>query len=341
MPLESQNLTISVCICSLNPDPIIFQLLAKGLSLQTLNQKKWEIIIIDNGSKEPIENRFSSIFTWQPATRWVNEPIRGFANVRRRAILEAHGEIIVWVDDDCILSPEYLNQVIQLFMENPEVGIFTGSIAFSSQPGANYFSRCIYEQSAFGSIYSGMYKTKENKRFTLATRGGAGMAMKKEIGLAYLSNFDVYRKLSNLLTLRKLPSLCFEDLDFDMTAIRMGYKLGRNGNLQLTHLARQDDMKILKLTTRSYKMGFNHELFELRWGWHNLSKNKLIDIIIFIKSCGWPRLPISRWFIRSISYAGVLFAKLVLKQNASIMAAVIECQIELSNPSNDQKLGNG
>jgi glycosyltransferase involved in cell wall biosynthesis len=83
-----------------------------GLARQTLAVPTWELIVVDNGSSPPLAaqpeiKRFAR-------ARLVIEPHAGLTRARLRGISEARGELIVFVDDDNVLAPDYLDQVHRL-----------------------------------------------------------------------------------------------------------------------------------------------------------------------------------------------------------------------------------
>lgn len=324
MSLDFQNMAIinkidiSVCICTLNPQEDLFLMVIEALRNQSFPEGRWEIIIVDNGSDYSLKEKFEHNFLWHPNVRFCFEPTRGFAYSRRKAINEARGKIVVWVDDDCILDSNYLTEANYLCEEYPQVGIFTGSVQYLAQDGADVFAKRMYEYMSRNSTFLGFYTTKDSSRYTIATRGGPGMIMRKEIGEKYVDDFWRYERIINLLRPYNLPSLSYEDIDLDMTALQLGFELGRSGSLVLVHMAHVSELKIEKMASRAYKLGFNNELFELRWGWHKIENN----IITIIKKFVWDLVhsfkSIDHWLVNSLYFLGVLKARLALAKNINL-----------------------
>ncbi|MBM3853727.1 MAG: glycosyltransferase family 2 protein, partial [Verrucomicrobia bacterium] len=106
------NPVISVVLPTRNPHRGRLARTLDGLAQQTLAVPAWELIVVDNASSPPLAARPDSNLI-DPA-RIVVEPHVGLTRARLRGIAEARGEIIVFVDDDNVLAPDYLGQVHRL-----------------------------------------------------------------------------------------------------------------------------------------------------------------------------------------------------------------------------------
>lgn len=94
-----------------------------GLAAQTLPATEWESVLVDNASAPPV----AASAAGSPASlRIVREPQLGLTNARRRGLREARGEFIVLVDDDNVLAPGYLADVLRIFAAHPKVGALGG-----------------------------------------------------------------------------------------------------------------------------------------------------------------------------------------------------------------------
>ena len=76
----------------------------EGLVRQT--RKPGEVLIIDNGPREETERVVASFRESLPV-RYVPEPARGYGNARNRGLVEAAGEILYFLDDDCVAEPDW------------------------------------------------------------------------------------------------------------------------------------------------------------------------------------------------------------------------------------------
>lgn len=111
---------ISLIICTHNPRADYLERTLKALENQTLPTDHWELLLIDNASKEPLAGKWD--LSWHPQARVVREEKVGLTAARLCGIHEARGELLVFVDDDNVLAPDYLQVVCDLFSELPHLG---------------------------------------------------------------------------------------------------------------------------------------------------------------------------------------------------------------------------
>jgi cellulose synthase/poly-beta-1,6-N-acetylglucosamine synthase-like glycosyltransferase len=81
-----------------------------------------EILVVDNGSTDAT----ASLIQARPV-RYLREPKRGVSNARNRGIAESRGEILAFVDADCLVDPQWLTELVRTF-EDPEVGCVAGAL---------------------------------------------------------------------------------------------------------------------------------------------------------------------------------------------------------------------
>ncbi|MBV9105715.1 MAG: glycosyltransferase, partial [Verrucomicrobia bacterium] len=81
---------------------------------------EWELLVVDNASQRAIADLVN--LTWHPNARHIREEVLGLTPARLRGIREAQGELIVFVDDDSILEPSYLEIGVGIGKSRPELG---------------------------------------------------------------------------------------------------------------------------------------------------------------------------------------------------------------------------
>ena len=82
-----------------------------------------EILVVDNGS----DDGTPAAIRRHPGARYLFEPRRGVSNARNRGIQEAKGEIVAFLDGDCIPEPGWLSAITAPFSD-PEVGCVAGEL---------------------------------------------------------------------------------------------------------------------------------------------------------------------------------------------------------------------
>jgi cellulose synthase/poly-beta-1,6-N-acetylglucosamine synthase-like glycosyltransferase len=81
-----------------------------------------EILVVDNGSTD----RTAALIRSRPV-RYLREPKPGVSNARNRGIAESGGEILAFVDADCLVEPQWLTELVRPF-EAPDVGSVAGDL---------------------------------------------------------------------------------------------------------------------------------------------------------------------------------------------------------------------
>lgn len=125
----------SVIICSHNPRPDYLRRTLDALREQTLERERWELLLIDNASKEHLANVWD--LSWHPGGQHIREDELGLTPARLRGIKEARGDILVFVDDDNVLASDFLEHIDAIAARHPYLGVFgSGSVEpeFETQP---------------------------------------------------------------------------------------------------------------------------------------------------------------------------------------------------------------
>lgn len=120
---------ISVIICTYNRDKYIYNVL-KSLALGTLEHSAYEIILVDNNCTDNTRqevDHFCNVFP-QVNLRYFVETNQGLSHARNRGIKESKGDILVYVDDDATVNPEYLKTYADWFESHPETDAAGGPI---------------------------------------------------------------------------------------------------------------------------------------------------------------------------------------------------------------------
>jgi GT2 family glycosyltransferase len=99
---------VSVVLATYNRLESLMRLLS-CLSKQTLPSDRFEVVVVDDGSTVPVRERLPLVPASFPfSLRIIEQKNAGPAAARHRGVLEARGEILVFVDDDMELPPRFL-----------------------------------------------------------------------------------------------------------------------------------------------------------------------------------------------------------------------------------------
>jgi glycosyltransferase involved in cell wall biosynthesis len=191
---------------------------------------QWELIVVDNHSSEPVSGCCD--LSWHPQGRVVVEPELGLTPARLRGLAEAAGEIIVFADDDNVLSPDYLRQVLVLFEQQPRLGCIGAGILkpeFESEPlpetrpYLSYLALREMDRDVWGN------------QITAWIPWGAGLCVRKVVGGLYRE--AISRSTLGISLDRKGDSLISGgDDEFSHVAVAHGWGVGVFTALKITHL---------------------------------------------------------------------------------------------------------
>jgi glycosyltransferase involved in cell wall biosynthesis len=88
-----------------------------------------EIVVVDNGSRDATSKAVEQWATGCPfPVRLVMEPRPGLSVARNRALGTAQGELLVFTDDDCRLSKEYISELLRYDASDIEPVLRGGSV---------------------------------------------------------------------------------------------------------------------------------------------------------------------------------------------------------------------
>jgi glycosyltransferase involved in cell wall biosynthesis len=114
------------------------------LKAQTLSHEYWELLVVDNASAKPIAEKYD--ISWHPNGRHIYEAELGTGYARRRGLAEFASDMVVFVDDDNVLSANYLEQAIAVGESHAFLGVWGGTNVpeFESDPPSwiNEFHKC-------------------------------------------------------------------------------------------------------------------------------------------------------------------------------------------------------
>jgi glycosyltransferase involved in cell wall biosynthesis len=175
------EMNISVIICAHNPRKDYLQRVLAALKNQTLPKDQWEMLLIDNASKELLSEKWN--LSWHPKARHIREEELGLTPARLRGIREAKGEILVFVDDDCELVENYLQVGLSLSERHPVIGAWSGQCmpVFESEPPE-------WSKPHWGRLTIRVFNTEKwSNDFNreLEMPWGAGLFIRKEVALFY------------------------------------------------------------------------------------------------------------------------------------------------------------
>ncbi|MBD2665437.1 glycosyl transferase, family 2 [Richelia sinica FACHB-800] len=145
--LETNNsddyLDITVAIPTYNGEKRLPQVLDHLLNQTGIEHFKWEIIVIDNNSSDNTSN-IVSVYQEknqeQPIISYYVEHQQGVGFARLRAVREAKGNLVAFLDDDNLPDPNWLFAAYEFGLKYPTAGAWGGQIHanFEVNPPENF-----------------------------------------------------------------------------------------------------------------------------------------------------------------------------------------------------------
>jgi glycosyltransferase involved in cell wall biosynthesis len=207
----------------------------EALRLQTLGTTEWELLLIDNASSPAVGSLVS--LTWHPNARHIREENLGLTQARLRGVGEAEGQLLVFVDDDNLLDPNYLTNAVAIYEEYPFIGAFGGSITGEFEVDPPVSITPYLEGLAIRKTVRDHWSNA--KKWSEATPFGAGMCIRREVAELYserVRNDSIRGALD-----RQGTSLgAGGDVDMAWTSFSLKKGTGCFARLRVTHLISKD-----------------------------------------------------------------------------------------------------
>lgn len=102
--------------------------LIHSLDLQVYDKNDFEIIIVDNGSTDDTRS-CKSIFEHQYPQlniKYLLEPTPGLLSGRHTGAIHSSSDILIFVDDDIITTPNWLCSIVDSFEKYPDINLIGG-----------------------------------------------------------------------------------------------------------------------------------------------------------------------------------------------------------------------
>lgn len=178
--MNSELYKISLVICTYNRSRYLPGSL-ESINLQTMDKNLFEVVVIDNASTDDTKEIIHNYISKNPSIHitYYFEQNKGLSFARNRGIAEARSPLIAYVDDDVILTPDYLKELLSFFDKNPEAAGAGGKVIPKYESGSEPAWMNKYLAGFVGNVNHGT----EIKLFTPSMKypAGCNMIYKKNI----------------------------------------------------------------------------------------------------------------------------------------------------------------
>ncbi len=237
---------LGVIICAHNSRAGHIGRALQALRAQTLAAQHYELLVVDNASAPPLRTALD--LSWHPNSRIVTEPRLGLSWARLCAIEHCAADVLVWVDDDNLLAPDYLETAAALARDWPMLGVWGcgNFIPEWESPPPEAFAPYL----KYLAIHRAPGDRWSNQPYDYAAiPAGAGLCCRRTVAHAYARTLREDRRRALLGRNGQTLGAC-EDIDLALHAIDIGLGTGVFTRLTLTHLmpeSRTQEAYLLRL----------------------------------------------------------------------------------------------
>jgi glycosyltransferase involved in cell wall biosynthesis len=246
---------LSVILCTHHPRESFFPRVLAALAAQTLPREQWELLVVDNASKPPLDP--------VPDGRTIREETLGLVHARLAGIRESRGEILVFVDDDNLLAPDYLAETIEIGRAWPQLGTWGGQALAEWETTPPEWTRRFWNWIGVRELVRDLWSNVPDD--TRTAPFGAGMCVRRRVAETWASELanDPIRCTLGRTGARLTGS---EDSDLAFTACDLALGNGLFARLKLVHLIPQRRLEEDYLLELVESQTYSHTLLLHRRG---------------------------------------------------------------------------
>ncbi len=172
----TDNTYISIAICTYNNAHILDQTLAALEEQHVSDTVDWSVLVVDNNSSDntPLVVQHYAARGHIPGLRYIREEKQGVGYARKRAVEETASELVAFVDDDCRLEPDWVQQAVTFSRAHPQAGAMGGNIRlrWEVEPSQEILS---YSQCFAAQDYGASARRLETDALV-----GAGLVLRRD-----------------------------------------------------------------------------------------------------------------------------------------------------------------
>jgi len=248
---------LSIVICTHNPNLANICQALDCIRSQWPPKSPSELIIVDNASSTPLSDILD--ISWSGYSgRIVREEKLGLTYARLRAYHEASGEFILFVDDDNLLSQDYIQLALDVMERDPKMAAIGGRVlpSYEQQP-ADWF-----KETGISLACRDLGETPKEaqwsdpkdptRTYPYCAPIGAGMIVRRAAFSDYVQTAST-NPIRIALGRKGTDLASGEDNDMILTCLANGYRVAYRPELSLTHLipANRVSIEYLKRYARS------------------------------------------------------------------------------------------
>ena len=252
-PMNDAGLTprFSMVLCTRNPREKYLTRVLAALDGLAGNAPR-ELVVVDSSSTPPLRDRS---IAWPEGTTILRLEESGVARARAAGVRAAYGEWVVFVDDDNVLDPDYLQRAEEIIRQNPAIVLFCGRISGEFEEAPPAWLAPFYRQLAIidfdDDTSAAEWIPSQLPCWT------AGMCVRRDVVTEYCDEIAGDPFALSIQTR-------VEDVYLVMRTVAKGYTAGLFRRLHLRHLIPPERMTIEYLCKIVDETAFNMTVLRCR-----------------------------------------------------------------------------
>ncbi|MHA1341270.1 MAG: glycosyltransferase family 2 protein [Promethearchaeota archaeon] len=255
---------ISIVISTINRSSLLRKCVEALICQDNVNISLYEIIIVDNGSKDDTKQIVESLRKKYPNIRYIYSAKLGLSHARNIGAQSSNSEIICFLDDDVIPEKNYVNEMITSF-ENSEICCVGGKIIASwPEKSPPYWFSAKYNNVVGETSLGNVSRFLKKDEFPF----GGNIAIRRCI-------FYMFEGFNEKLGKKGNNFISGEEIDLCYRLRKKGYKIFFNANAKVFHIVGK------KRATKEY---FIESIFGkgITEGYQKISNKGLVIFFIYL-----------------------------------------------------------
>ena len=195
-------------------------------TLRACTYPNLEVVVVDNGCERDESARWAYHYPGVVAVNVIEN--LGFAGGTNLGIRRASGELVLMLNNDTLVEPDFLEPMVELLRERPAVGMVSPKIVFADPP----------DTIQYAGAYIGQPTLGRGEKIGHLERDRGQYDDVRDTQLPHGACMLVRRHLFDEGAVGMLPEfyfMYFEEHDFAVRARRLGYGVMYCGRAKITH----------------------------------------------------------------------------------------------------------
>ena len=225
------TVNLTVAIPTYNGEKRLPQVLDKLKEQVNTKNINWEIIVIDNNSNDgtaKLVKEYQENWLQDVPLKYYFEAEQGISFARQKAMNEATGELVGFIDDDNLPFANWVNSACNFAQKHPKAGAFSSKIhgVFEKNPSEELKQITFYLALVDRGSEPLMYEPRKK-----GLPPGAGMVVRRNVWQKY-----VPEKLLLIGKTEKILMPIGEDAEALLYIYKAGWEIWYNAEMEIEHV---------------------------------------------------------------------------------------------------------